>query len=177
MHPTLLPVVLALALVTPPLVVVDVRRRRLPDRLVVVAALGLVVSCGAVLVAGPGGAGAVLRASGTATATGVVLVALAASGGLGMGDVKLGAVLAGAAALLDPAGPLLAALVTAVTGGACAAAVAVACRRRAARGALPGPPRSLRVPYGPPLLLGWWAVVAAETAGGATTVLTIVAPP
>ena len=176
MHPSLLPVVLVLALVTPSLVVVDLRQRRLPNPLVALAALGLLVSCLAVLGAGPpGGTGTVLRAVATATATGVVLVALAACGGLGTGDAKLGAVLAGAAALLDPAGPLLAALVAAVCGGVGAVAVAGAPRRRAAR-AQPGPP-PLAVPYGPALLAGWWAVALAETAGGATTVLTIVAPP
>ncbi|GAB2967424.1 prepilin peptidase [Frigoribacterium salinisoli] len=176
MHPSLLPVVLALALVTPPLVVADVRRRRLPNALVASGALGLLASCLAVLGAAPGGAVTVLRAVAAATAVGVLLVAVAICGGLGMGDAKLAAVLTGAAALLDPAGPLLAGLVTAVCGGVSAVAVAARGRRRAAR-ALPDPPRSLAVPYGPALLAGWWAVALAETAGGATTVLTIVAPP
>ena len=185
MHPHLLPVVLALAVVTPPLVLVDLRERRLPNPLVGTAGLGLATSCAAALVSGGPGAGPSVARAGTAVvACGGVLLVVAVVGGLGMGDVKLGAVLGGAAALVDPHGLPLAALVAALAGGVGAVAVAVAVpRRRGGRGPRGGrapgllPERPASVPYGPALLLGWWVVVLAETAGGATTLVGTVAPP
>lgn len=172
--PSLLPVVLVIALVTPPLVVADLRERRLPNPLVAAAALGLGASCAAVLASGTDGAAAsVGRAALAVLGGGGALLVLALAGGVGMGDVKLGGVLAGAAALLDPVGVPLGALVAGLAGGIGAVVVAVG------RGHDPGlrPERPASVPYGPALLLGWWSVPLAETAGGATTLFGTVAPP
>ena len=177
MPPSLLPVVLVLAVVTPPLVVTDLRERRLPNPLVAAAALGLVASCAAVLASGTDGAAAsVGRAAAAVLGGGGALLVLALAGGVGMGDVKLGGVLAGAAALIDPAGVPLAALVAGTAGGVGAVVVAAGRRRD---GCDPGllPERPASVPYGPALLLGWWSVPLAGTAGGATTLLGTVAPP
>ena len=177
MPPSLLPVVLVIAVVTPPLVVADLRERRLPNPLVAAAALGLGASCAAVLASGADGAAAsVGRAALGVLGGGGALLVLALAGGIGMGDVKLGGVLAGAAALVDPAGVPLAALVAGTAGGIGAVVVAVGRRRG---GHDPGllPERRASVPYGPALLLGWWSVCLAETAGGATTLLGTVAPP
>jgi len=173
---SLLPVVLVLAVVTPPLVVTDLRERRLPNRLVAAAAFGLAASCAAVLASGDHGAASVGRAALAVLGGGGALLVLALGGGVGMGDVKLGGVLAGAAALVDPAGVPLGALVAGLAGGIGAVVVAAG-RRRGERdpGLLPERPAS--VPYGPALLLGWWSVPLAGAAGGATTLFGTVAPP
>lgn len=153
-----------LALVTPALVGHDLVERRLPNRLVAGAAAGVLVAWAAALASGRGAA--VLDSVVAAALAAALLGALALSGGLGMGDAKLGVVLVASAALLDPVGPGVLVVVSAVAGAATAAVV-----RR-------GPVADRRaVPLGPALLAGWWAVVVARTAGGATTVLTVVAPP
>ena len=175
---SLLPVVLVLAVVTPLLVVADLRERRLPNRLVAAVALGLVASCAAALASGTDGAAAasVGRAAVAVLGGGGALLALALAGGVGMGDVKLGGVLAGAAALVDPAGVWLGTLVAGLAGGI-GAVVVTAGRRQGGRDPSLLPERPASVPYGPALLLGWWSVPLAGTAGGATTLLGTVAPP
>src|SRR5581483_6487373 len=80
------PASVALALCTATLTIIDIRTHRLPDRLVVPAALAVV----ALAVTEPGEA---LRAAAGATLVLVALALLAAPGWLGVGDVKLGAVL------------------------------------------------------------------------------------
>jgi leader peptidase (prepilin peptidase)/N-methyltransferase len=136
------------------LAVVDLRTRRLPDR-VVLPALG----SGVVLLAGAALAGHDLPALGRAAAgaalafAGFLVLALLAPAGLGMGDVKLAALLGlhlawlGWPALVD--GALAGFVVQAVL-----AAALLATRRVALRG---------YVPFGPALLAGAALVIA--TAG------------
>lgn len=140
-HPALLPL-LYLAAITPELVRVDVLEHRLPNRLVV-----------------PGIAVGVLSASATWVTTGefpgppilagtayfVFLLALSWGGGMGAGDVKLGATLglaswAPTVAVLSP--------VLAFLGGGIVSGVLLA------RGA-----RNSRIAFGPYLLLGFWLAV------------------
>lgn len=125
-----------LAAVTPELVRVDLAEHRLPNRMVVP---GLVVGVVAALVGwspAPAVAGLAL---------GGFLWLLGLGGGVGMGDVKLGA-------LIGLASPTLAVAVAApllafVAGGVAAAAVLA----RDGRGS--------RVAFGPFLLLGYWVAV------------------
>ncbi|MFI1584744.1 prepilin peptidase [Embleya sp. NPDC020630] len=70
---------------------VDVSVRRLPDRLVGVAGVGLVVILAGVAVV-QGRPGAFARAAAAGVVVGVVHLAMAAVGGMGMGDVKLAVV-------------------------------------------------------------------------------------
>jgi leader peptidase (prepilin peptidase)/N-methyltransferase len=147
-----LPAYLALAAAGVWLAVVDLRTRRLPDR-VVLPALG----AGVLLLAVAALAGHDLPALGRAAAgaalafAGHLVLALVAPAGLGMGDVKLAAVLGlhlawlGWAALVD--GVLAGFVVQAVL-----AAVLLATRRVALRG---------YVPFGPAMLAGAALVIAA----------------
>jgi leader peptidase (prepilin peptidase)/N-methyltransferase len=146
-----LPAYLLLAAVGVWLAVVDLRTRRLPDR-VVLPALG----AGALLLAGAALAAGDLAALGRAVAGAAVLfgayllLALLAPAGLGMGDVKLAAVLGlhlawlGWPVLVD--GALAGFVVQAVL-----ALLLLAGRRVALRGELP---------FGPAMLAGAALVVA-----------------
>jgi leader peptidase (prepilin peptidase)/N-methyltransferase len=141
-----LPALLGLAAVSPPLVVADLRHHRLPNPLVLAALvaglLGLVWSWIAT-----GAAPVVPLVSGLAF--GVFLLAFSLAGGMGLGDVKLAAVLGLAAGLLDVTTAVLTPLLAFLCGGVAAAMVA------ARRGG------TARLPFGPWLLLGFWAAVAA----------------
>lgn len=131
-----------LAAVTPELVRVDLREHRLPNRMVVP---GLAVGLAAAVVAwSPVGLVAALGYGG-------FLWVLGLAGGVGMGDVKL-------AALIGLASPTLAVAVAAplsafVLGGVAASMVLV----RRGRGS--------RVAFGPWLLAGYWVVVAGALIG------------
>lgn len=155
---------LYVAAVTAALVQHDVRELRLPDALVV-PGVGFVV-VGAVWSAlGSGGwlvPGAAL-ACGLGTLVGFAM--LASGGGLGMGDVKLAAVLAGAlAAVAAERGPPLGEVVAVVgcwvvvsfVAGAVAAAVMASVAVRS-----PAPERRLHaeLPFGPVLLGTFWGFV------------------
>lgn len=92
----LLPALLALAAVATPLVIIDFDHHRLPDRLVVTAALaGAALLAAAAAVRGDWSA--YLRAveGGAAVFTALFLLAFAAPRSFGFGDVKLGGVLGG----------------------------------------------------------------------------------
>lgn len=133
-----------LAAVTPALCRIDLRERRLPNRLVL-----------------PGYAAAVLGLAAQWLVTGVFpLVALLAgaayflfllllglAGGMGMGDVKLGGVLGLAAGLLGVMTAVISPLLAFLVGGV--AALVVLLRRG----------RGAHIPFGPFLLLGFWAAV------------------
>jgi leader peptidase (prepilin peptidase)/N-methyltransferase len=150
--PGLVTVVAGAVLVTPGLVVADLVRRRLPDRLV--ALLGVATLVGLVVhgATDDGTWPAVL--GGAAAGLGVLVVGTTISwwGGLGMGDVKLAAVLTSSLSLTSP-GALLAGAAALVVGCA-AAAVAVVLA------AGPAPHRG--VPLGPVLLAAWWVTVVVE---------------
>ncbi|PPF46954.1 prepilin peptidase [Pseudoclavibacter sp. AY1F1] len=142
----LLPALVALAVVTPRLVAVDVREHRLPNGLVGVAALGVILASLAdwLLTGRPD-----LLAVGTGAIIGILLLILSLVGGLGMGDVKLGAVLAWAAALVDPSLAVVLVLLAVVLGGVQSAIVLLRTRDRR---------RSIA--FGPALLAGYWLPVA-----------------
>ncbi|NRD27082.1 prepilin peptidase [Frigoribacterium sp. VKM Ac-2836] len=161
---------LGVAVVTPALVRIDIAERRLPNVLVAVAAGAWGVSTALLAVGGDPAAAATSLLSGVSVA--VVGLVAALAGDLGMGDVKLGAVLSG---VVSPIGPM-AFLVFWGLAGALAVGVAGAGSIRSRRGQSPppsdppptGPPRSDRrpivrdVPFGPCLLAAFWWVVASH---------------
>lgn len=136
----LIPVVY-LAAVTPALVLADLRSHRLPNRMVVP---GIGVGLIAVAVQWSW----VPLAAGLAYGGALYLMSLA--GGIGMGDVKLAALigLAAGTATLDAA-------VAAFLLGGVAASIAL---HRRGRGA--------RIPFGPWLLAGYWVALTAESMAG-----------
>lgn len=119
---------------------VDVHERRLPNRLVLVA---LCSTLAALLFGAPGD---VVRVAAGMCIAGVLLLGVRLRRGVGMGDVKLGAVIGGNVALVAlPAAPV---------------AVAVAAAAAAGTGWLL---RRSSLPLGPALWFGW--AVAVATAG------------
>ena len=88
-----------LALVTPSLVVIDLRQRRLPNVLVVPGLAAVLVDGCWAAVSSPG---LLLPAAATTSIIGVVMLVLHLVGGLGMGDVKLSVVMAGCLSLVSP---------------------------------------------------------------------------
>ncbi|MCJ1685747.1 prepilin peptidase [Rathayibacter sp. VKM Ac-2927] len=134
-------VVLVVAAATVPLVVADVRERRLPNALTVpILLVGLVSMVGGVLSA---------RVSGelpAVLATALVLGLLHLAGGLGRGDVKLGTGLALPLAAIDPALALLAPVLAFVLAGAWSLPSAL-------RGG------GERIPFGPFQLAAFWIVI------------------
>ncbi|MEY9851216.1 leader peptidase (prepilin peptidase)/N-methyltransferase [Leifsonia sp. EB41] len=151
---------LYLAAVTAALVQHDLRELRLPDALVLPGAAFVVV--GAVWSSLRAGGGQVAVAALVCGVAALVGFAVPASGGgLGMGDVKLAAVLAGAlAALVAERGPPLGEVVTVVgcwavlsfVAGAVVAWLAI-CGRGARRRV------SAELPFGPVLLGTFWGFV------------------
>ncbi|NRG39887.1 prepilin peptidase [Rathayibacter sp. VKM Ac-2835] len=135
-------VVLVVAAATVPLVLADVRERRLPNALtgpILLAGLATTVG-GALAGRMPGELPAVLL---TALALGVLHLA----GGLGLGDVKLGTGLALPLAAVDPALALQAPVLAFVLAGAWSLPSAL-------RGG------GERIPFGPFQLAGFWVVLA-----------------
>ena len=148
-----LPAFVCLALTCAVLVVVDVERRRLPDRLVVPAAvMGAVLLAAATAVTAD--RGAFLRAMlAAATAFSALFVAAAlARGGLGFGDVKVGALLGGHLGWLGW-GQLAYGLFAGFAVGALAALTLVATGRASLRTSLP---------FGPALITGAFTVAAGS---------------
>jgi leader peptidase (prepilin peptidase)/N-methyltransferase len=143
-----------LACITPPLVRIDVMEHRLPNRLVLPAlavAAPLAAVDAAVRRMPP------LEPSLMGFAVGGVLYACAVLGGLGMGDVKLGALLGLAVGCFGVSAVLLFAVVSVCSAGLAGVVVVFAAR---ARGGSPG--WRTRIPFGPFLLLGCWGAIAAS---------------
>lgn len=141
--------VLYLAAVTPLLARVDMAEHRLPNAIVLpglaVAALG--ASAGWLRTGQPP-ITAVIAAGSAA----MLLLTLHALGGFGMGDVKLGTVLALSLGALGAGAAAVGLLVGFCAGGVAALAVLVA------GGA------GQRMPFGPFLLFGyWWSIAASAT--------------
>jgi leader peptidase (prepilin peptidase) / N-methyltransferase len=146
-----LPAFLALAVITAPLVLIDVEHHRLPDRLVGAGAAAAAVLLSAAALVRHDGA-AVLRSVAAAAVVLAVLLALALASprSFGLGDVKVGALLGGYLGWLGWAyvyygifgGFLLGALV----------AVALLATGRASRGTA--------IPFGPALVAGALIVAA-----------------
>lgn len=138
---------LAVAAATPSLVRVDLAEHRLPNAIVLAAAVPVLGALALAAVEAPvRAAGAVLGG----LAYGALLLALNVLGGMGMGDVKLGAVLGAAAGLLGLPVAVAAVVAAFLTGGV-VSALLLATRRAGRADALP---------FGPFLLLGFWLAVA-----------------
>ena len=146
-----------LALVTPSLVVIDVRLKRLPNVLVVPGLGAALVDVVWYSVA----SGRFPTAAFVATVILVAaMLALNLFGGLGMGDVKLTAVIAGCLSLDSPWTAVAAVMLAFVLGGVYSVALLV--RRRG--------DRARRIAFGPVLLLSFWAVIVALAAQAASVV-------
>ncbi len=134
-----------LALLGVPLAVIDVRSRRLPDRLTFPAFAGVIALLGAGALAGrqPGHFGQAILGA-TALAGFYLVLMVIRPGGMGLGDVKLaasvGAVLAWASWQALVAGTFLAFALAAVCG------LALMAMGQATRGS--------QLPFGPFLLIG-----------------------
>jgi len=137
------------AAVTGPLIVIDVRSRRLPNRLVLP---GYVVAA-ATLVAVSVSQGTIPLTSLVSSASYVLfLFALSFAGGMGMGDVKLAGVLGSAAGLAGPSAAVLSPLLAFGLGGLASAVILTTHRGT----------RGTRIPFGPFMLIGFWIAVALE---------------
>lgn len=142
-----------LAIITPILIRTDVSTRRLPNRIVLPA---LAVAVPLAVLDSMVRREPVWEALCAGLVVGGALYACAVFGGLGMGDVKLGALLGLAVGCFGVPGVVLFATVTICAGGIVGAAVVCIAR---ARGATAG--WQTRIPFGPFLLLGAWAAIAA----------------
>jgi leader peptidase (prepilin peptidase)/N-methyltransferase len=136
-----------LAVVTAPLIGIDVAEHRLPNRLVL-PGYGFALAGITLAWTGGGTLPSVALVAGAAYFAFLLLMNLA--GGMGMGDVKLAGVLGLGLGLIS-AEAAVAGIVLAFLLGGVAGAVTVLARRSGAR---------TRIPFGPFLLDGYWASVA-----------------
>ncbi|WP_085510486.1 prepilin peptidase [Plantibacter flavus] len=143
-----------LACITPPLVRIDVTERRLPNRLVL-PALAIAVPLTAVDAAMRGVAP--LQPLLMGFAVGAVLYVCAVFGGLGMGDVKLGALLGLAVGCFGMSAVLLFAMVSVSSAGLAGVVVVFLARSRGGSAGW-----RTRIPFGPFLLFGCWSAIAAS---------------
>lgn len=132
------------AAVSIPLVVVDVREHRLPNNLVV-PGIAVAALCGVLELVLSGGRNFAPLVCGALYFA--LMLVLSLVGGLGMGDVKLAALLGVAGAFLSVEAVLAQVLLSFITGGLGAGVLWLFKRRG-------------RIPFGPFILLGYWAVVA-----------------
>jgi leader peptidase (prepilin peptidase)/N-methyltransferase len=139
--------VLYLAAVSPWLVTYDLREHRLPNALVLPGIVVGLVSVGIEWIAS-GRPPIVALAAGAGYAA--FLLVMHAIGGMGMGDVKLGAALG--LASWTPLLAVLSPMVAFLTGGIASVALLTAGRR------------GQRIAFGPFLLGGFWVAVAIEAA-------------
>ena len=154
----------ALAVVTPALIRADLREHRLPNRLVGIAAAGL----GAALLAESLLTGRIPTAALlAAVGAGLFYLVLSIAGGMGMGDVKLSAVLAGGAALVSVSTAIASFLLAFLLGGVWALGwIVLRSIRRMTRTPAQGEDdgigkhtRGSNIPFGPAMLLGHWLCV------------------
>lgn len=151
---------LGVAAVTPALVRIDVAQRRLPNVLVGVVAVAWVASI--VLSLAQGDVVPAVRSLGFVVVTALAGVAMALAGGMGMGDVKLGAVLTG---LVSPWGGIAALGLWGLAGAsgvAWALIRTVRFRLRCAQSRAESTSVVADVPFGPCLLGAYWAVVVGR---------------
>jgi leader peptidase (prepilin peptidase)/N-methyltransferase len=147
-----------LACITPSLVRIDLAEHRLPNR-IVLPALALAVPLGVLdaIVVGRMPIEPLL----TGLLVGGALYACAAFGGLGMGDVKLGALLGVTVGCFGVAAVLPFAVVSICSAGVVGAIVVVATRSAGGSAGW-----RTRIPFGPFLLLGCWSAVALAVITG-----------
>lgn len=135
-----------LAVVSPSLVVFDVRVKRLPNVLVVPGLVTVLIDSAwysIVIASFP------LQALVTTVIVVAAMLALNLVGGLGMGDVKLSAVIAGCLSLVAPSLAVAAVMLSFFAGGAYSAVLLLRRRGQSRR----------RIAFGPVLLVAFWAVV------------------
>lgn len=148
----LLPAYLWFAALTLTLGIIDLDVKRIPNRVLYPGtgvAVVLVVAGG--LVEGSGGAVVRALAGGAAYFSALLVVALVARGGFGMGDVKL-AFLLGVFAAYRSWGSLVVAVFGGFVLGGLAAIVLLVARRAGRRDL---------IPFGPALVVGAWVAIAA----------------
>jgi leader peptidase (prepilin peptidase)/N-methyltransferase len=138
-----------IAAVTIPLVVIDVRSRRLPNRLVLPGYLVAAATLMVVWLSSPASTSIVTALISAGTYL-LFLFALSWAGGMGMGDVKLAGVLGAAAGLVSPSVAVLSPLLAFGLGGLASAVILVTRRGT----------RATRIPFGPFMLFGFWIAVA-----------------
>lgn len=143
-----------LACITPPLVHIDIVERRLPNRLVLPA---LAIAVPVTTIDAVARQAAPLGPLLMGFAVGAVLYACAVFGGLGMGDVKLGALLGLAVGCFGTSAVLLFAVVSVSSAGLAGAVVVLLARSRGGSAGW-----RTRIPFGPFLLLGCWSAIAAS---------------
>ncbi|OFW66939.1 MAG: hypothetical protein A2Z12_00840 [Actinobacteria bacterium RBG_16_68_21] len=150
-----LPAYLWFAAVTLVLAVVDLDEKRLPNLILYpgTAVAVVLLSTGALLEGTSGRLGQAL-AGGAAYFGGLLVIALVARGGFGMGDVKL-AFLLGVFAAYRSWGSLAVAVFAAFVLGGLSAIVLMATRRAGRRDT---------IPFGPALVVGAWVAIAAGEA-------------
>lgn len=136
-----------IAVVTVPLVAIDLRSRRLPNRLVMP---GYLVAAGTLTAVSVSSGTLPVVALISAAAYVLFLFALSFAGGMGMGDVKLAGVLGSAAGLLGSSIAVLSPLLAFGLGGLASAVILITRRGT----------RTTRIPFGPFMLLGFWIAVA-----------------
>lgn len=136
-----------IAVVTVPLVAIDLRSRRLPNRLVMP---GYLVAAGTLTAVSVSSGTLPVVALISAAAYVLFLFALSFAGGMGMGDVKLAGVLGAAAGLLGPSVAVISPLLAFGFGGLASAVILITRRGT----------RTTRIPFGPFMLLGFWIAVA-----------------
>jgi leader peptidase (prepilin peptidase) / N-methyltransferase len=148
-----LPAFVCLALTCAVLIIVDVERHRLPDRVVVPAAvLGAMLLAAATAVTADGNAFVRAMLAAAAAFSALFIAAVLARGGLGFGDVKVGALLGGHLGWLGW-GQLAYGLFAGFVVGAVAALALVATGRASLRTSLP---------FGPALIAGAFTVAAGS---------------
>lgn len=141
---------LYLAAVSPALCIADLTERRLPNRLVLP---GYLVAGVAALIAGASELPFFPLALLSAIAYSGFLLALAALGGMGMGDVKLAGVLGCAAGSVGITSAILSPVLAFAIGAIAAVVTLVHGRGRS-------------IPFGPCLIAGFWCAVLGPFLGG-----------
>ena len=133
-----------LAVVTPPLIRIDLAEHRLPNALTLP---GYPVAIAAVTATALAGLSPLIPLLAAASYLGVLLLAHL-GGGMGMGDVKLAGVLGATLGLAGPSAAFAGLALAVLTGGAVATVL------------LLGGRRGSRLAFGPYLLLGFWLALA-----------------
>ncbi|WP_066040433.1 prepilin peptidase [Herbiconiux solani] len=144
-----------LAAVSVPLALTDARRLRLPNAYVVPGLGLLACSVLAVTLRAPPGSAAGAAALAASAGAAAVAGGAWAAGMLGMGDVKLAVLLAGASSLTDARAPILWCGTTGVLAAAGVAAVLSGAGRSTEERAT----AAVRIPLGPPMLAAFWFAI------------------
>lgn len=132
--------------------VIDIKQHRLPDRITLPAAGGVLLGIGAIALLERDPAPLVRAAIGAAALCALLVVlALVRPGSLGGGDVKLGLLIGTVTGWLSWGAIVVALCASFIIGGA-VALVLVVTRRATAR---------TRIAFGPPLLVGAWCALLA----------------